>query len=234
MTVLITSAAEPNASTTLASASTVNIGAAGVPYITISGTTTITAFDSVPAGTRRQLRFSGALTLTHNATSLILPFSSKDWVTVAGDLATFISEGSGNWRCVSYVRPGATPHSFPFTVISVDFNSANTDNAITVPLPPGMTRWLPSSLRISGASAINTTATFGVWSGAGATGTNFVASGTAGALSSTSENAAGNYQGCSLLGTSNCWNYTTIYFRVQTAQGSACTANVMFTIAALP
>jgi hypothetical protein len=47
--------------------------------------------------------FSGALILTHNATSLILP-TGANITTAAGDTAVFLSLGSGNWRCVEYMR----------------------------------------------------------------------------------------------------------------------------------
>lgn len=93
---------------TLASASTVNIGAAAGNYLSITGTTTITAFDSVQAGAERVLRFAAALTLTHNATSLILP-TGASITTAAGDIAVVRSEGSGNWRCVGYTRANGTP-----------------------------------------------------------------------------------------------------------------------------
>jgi len=85
----------------LASAGTVAIGAASGHYIQITGTTAITAFDSVTAGTWRILRFAAAATLTHHATSLILP-GGANIVTAAGDTAIVVSEGSGNWRCTAY------------------------------------------------------------------------------------------------------------------------------------
>ena len=87
----------------IASASTTDIGAVLGNYVKVTGTTTITALGTVQAGTRRVVEFTGTLTLTHNATSLILP-SSGNLTTAAGDCATFISEGSGNWRCVNYTR----------------------------------------------------------------------------------------------------------------------------------
>lgn len=93
---------------TIASGSTVAIGAATSNLITISGTTTITAFDSIAAGAERKLTFSGALTLTHNGTSLILP-GAANVTTEAGDTATFVSLGSGNWRCVDYQRASGEP-----------------------------------------------------------------------------------------------------------------------------
>lgn len=89
------------AAASIASAATTNIGAAASSSVTITGTTTITAFDNVADGIKRDVTFSGALTLTHNATSLILP-GGANITTVAGDCATFQSLGSGNWRCINY------------------------------------------------------------------------------------------------------------------------------------
>ena len=71
-------------------------------FIHITGTTTITSFATATAGIRRRLVFDGALTLTHNATSLILP-GGANITTAANDCAEMVSEGSGNWRCISYV-----------------------------------------------------------------------------------------------------------------------------------
>lgn len=92
----------------IASATTTDIGAATGNYVVVTGTTTITGLGTVQAGTRRVVEFSGALTLTHNATSLILP-GGANITTAAGDCATFVSEGSGNWRCVSYVAATGMP-----------------------------------------------------------------------------------------------------------------------------
>jgi hypothetical protein len=90
-----------NKGTDIASAAAINLGAATGDYVVITGTTTITSFGTANAGTERTLVFSGVLTLTHNATSLILP-GGADIVTDVGDIATFRSEGSGNWRCTGY------------------------------------------------------------------------------------------------------------------------------------
>jgi hypothetical protein len=95
-------------SDTLASAATTDIGAQAETYLAISGTTTITALGTVRAGTIRVLKFNGALTLTHNATSLILP-GAANITTAAGDTAGMVSEGSGNWRCLAYQRAAAVP-----------------------------------------------------------------------------------------------------------------------------
>lgn len=105
----------------IASAGTTDIGAATGNFVHITGTTTITALGTVQAGTRRVLKFDGALTLTHNATSLILP-GGANITTAAGDTAIFVSEGSGNWRCVSYSKASGAAIS---SIFSSSFVSAN-------------------------------------------------------------------------------------------------------------
>jgi hypothetical protein len=87
----------------VASATTTDIGAATSQYVRITGTTTIAGLGTAAAGVVRDILFDGALTLTHNATSLILP-GGANITTAAGDAALFRSEGSGNWRCMRYSR----------------------------------------------------------------------------------------------------------------------------------
>lgn len=88
---------------TVSSAATTDIGAAAGNAVRITGTTTITAFGTAQSGARRHVTFSGALTLTHNAASLILPGGANIY-TAAGDTAEFESLGAGNWRCMEYNR----------------------------------------------------------------------------------------------------------------------------------
>ncbi|HEX3065419.1 MAG TPA: hypothetical protein VHQ39_08045 [Dongiaceae bacterium] len=120
---------------TLASASTVNIGAAGGRSINITGTTGITAFDTVQAGTIRKLRFAGALTWTHNSTSMILP-GAANITTAAGDTAEVLSLGSGNWKCFDYTKAdgtsvvGATGKA-PITTKTADYTLVAADNGGT-------------------------------------------------------------------------------------------------------
>jgi len=85
----------------VASAATTAIGGAASANILITGTTAITAFDTVAAGVVRHVRFAGALTLTYNATSMILP-GSANITTAANDCAEFESLGGGNWICRAY------------------------------------------------------------------------------------------------------------------------------------
>jgi hypothetical protein len=89
--------------TDIASATTTDIGAALGNYVQITGTTTITSLGTAAAGVWRNVTFTGILTLTHNGTSLILQTGSSI-TTAAGDTALFVSEGSGNWRCLFYSR----------------------------------------------------------------------------------------------------------------------------------
>ena len=69
----------------IASATTCDLGTKDATFLTVSGTITITGFGTVSAGIYKFVKFSGVLTLTHNA-------------TVAGDCGLYKSEGSGNWR----------------------------------------------------------------------------------------------------------------------------------------
>jgi hypothetical protein len=87
----------------IASASTIDLGATTGNIVDVTGTTTITSLGTVAAGTTRMVRFTGILTLTHNATSLILP-TAANITTAAGDVAMFSSLGSGNWHCAAYLR----------------------------------------------------------------------------------------------------------------------------------
>lgn len=88
---------------TIASATTTDLSTVNDGDIAVTGTTTITGFGTLTAGIKKVLTFSGALTLTYNATSLILP-GAANITTAAGDVAIMRSLGSGNWKCISYQR----------------------------------------------------------------------------------------------------------------------------------
>lgn len=92
----------------IASAATMNIGAATTNYLRVSGTATVTSLGTIASGVARWLVFSGALTLTHNNTSLFLPNGGNNILTVPSDTALFISNGSGNWKCLCYIRADGT------------------------------------------------------------------------------------------------------------------------------
>jgi hypothetical protein len=102
----------------IASASTTDLSAATGDYVDVTGTTTITALGTAANGVEKCVTFTGILTLTHNATSLILP-GGANITTAAGDSAVFKSRGSGNWQCITYSKASGqavvAPASNPFS-----------------------------------------------------------------------------------------------------------------------
>jgi hypothetical protein len=98
----------------VASASTCDLGAVDATVLTITGTTGITSFGTVSAGVWKIIVFSGVLTLTHNATSLILP-GAANLTTAAGDAGLAVSLGSGNWRVALFSRANGLTTSPTFT-----------------------------------------------------------------------------------------------------------------------
>lgn len=85
----------------LASASP-DLGLVPSHAVNITGTTAITSFGPTASTTTPVylVKFAGVLTLTHNATSLIIP-GGANYVTSAGDelLAEYL--GGGNWRIIA-------------------------------------------------------------------------------------------------------------------------------------
>jgi hypothetical protein len=91
----------------IASAGTISVGEGG--YFHITGTTTITDIDfgTTKAGRTVNFVFDGALLLTHNATTLILP-TGANITTAAGDTCMVVSEGGDNVRVIDYQRKDGT------------------------------------------------------------------------------------------------------------------------------
>lgn len=85
----------------VASAATTDIGAVAGLFLTVTGVVTITALGSVSAGVWKVLTFAGALTLTHNGTSLICP-GAVNLVTTVNDCVMAQSLGAGNWKIYPY------------------------------------------------------------------------------------------------------------------------------------
>lgn len=96
--------------TTLASAATTDLGTIPSRNISITGTTSITAFGSTAqtAFPLYFLTFAGAITLTNNATSLILP-GGADILAQSGDTAVALYLGAGNWRVITFTPTATTP-----------------------------------------------------------------------------------------------------------------------------
>lgn len=91
-------------------------------YFDVTGTTTVTSFNSVGVGSVVMLHFDDALTLTHNATDLILP-GGNNILTAAGDEALFVEYASGDYRCISYTRAS---HSSVRVNVANGVGSTNT------------------------------------------------------------------------------------------------------------
>lgn len=87
----------------VASSGTCDIGGANSPFVRITGTTTITSFGTNFNGPRF-VRFAGALTLTQNASTLILP-GGVSITTVAGDTCVVTPLAAG-WVVSQYERGG--------------------------------------------------------------------------------------------------------------------------------
>tara|TARA_Y100000310_G_scaffold94408_1_gene92037 strand:+ start:718 stop:1563 length:846 start_codon:yes stop_codon:yes gene_type:complete len=71
-------------------------------YFDVTGTTSITSIATQGIGSMIRVHFDGALTLTHNASDLILP-GGVNITTAAGDEALFIEYATGDWRCLTYL-----------------------------------------------------------------------------------------------------------------------------------
>lgn len=125
--------------TNIASATNIDIGAATGNYILVTGTTTIQSLGTIQAGTQRTVTFTGALTLTYNGTSLILP-TSGNITTAAGDSADFISLGSGNWRCTNYQTSAAVP-------LAAVQSDQETATSVARFVSPGTQQYHPSTVK---------------------------------------------------------------------------------------
>ena len=127
-------------------------------YFHITGTTGLAAsnFGTVDAGIERTIVFDGALLLTHNGTSFILP-GAANITTAAGDVAVFRSEGSGNWKCVSYQYASlastvyVTHRQFPEPSLR---NTATSPAAVVMFAAPGRIRLV--ALCVSNSAPSNT------------------------------------------------------------------------------
>lgn len=131
----------------LASSGTTDLGTYPSICVTITGTTTITSFGSTAKqGTLRFIKFSGALTLTHNATSLIIP-GGANILTANGDCATVRHEGSGNWRVLVYQKADGTAvvaTTVPSAASQAQMEAASATNVYGT---PGRQHFHPAHLK---------------------------------------------------------------------------------------
>ncbi len=119
----------------IAAAASTNIAGATGGLVHVTGDASITALGTAAAGVRRVVVFDGAATLTHNGTSLILP-NGDDVTATAGDVAEFVSEGSGNWRLVGYQSGTLALYQdvvFPADALSPEvYQAGNDGNDLTI------------------------------------------------------------------------------------------------------
>ena len=150
----------------IASAAALALGTDG-NYFHVTGTTTITSLTTWNAGRHCVLIFDGALTFTHNATTLILP-GLVNILTVAGDRAIMYTEGSGNWRCISYTRAnarrewvrGADIASAGTTAIGTDGNFFDITGTTTITAFSGLVNGLVFGTRFAGILVLTHAAGF--------------------------------------------------------------------------
>ncbi len=133
---LIGGAGGEDTNTSIAAASTVDIGSTSARAITITvGTGPITAWGTASAGAHRDITFATSVALTYNSVSAIL-VGGGNITTQAGDTCRMESLGSGNWRMLSYQRAngqalgtGASSQTLSLTDHAAGI--AITNNALT-------------------------------------------------------------------------------------------------------
>lgn len=218
---------------TLASAATTDLGSVKFSRLAVTGTTTITSFGS-GANLMRIVRFSGALTLTHNAASLVL-LGGASRSTAAGDVGIYASDGSGNWRELVYSKASGAPVLTPLATQQV--LTSGTNATYTTPAGARQLRirmvggggggggsgagdggnggngadTIFNNVHAKGGSGATGTANFGGTGGSGGTGTaNLRVPGQQGGFAAppaSGFNAVGGSGGVSLLGPSGVGQY---------------------------
>lgn len=132
---------------TVVSASTADLWSVRQAYVSVTGTTGITALANASAvpGTIKVVRFTGALTLTHNGTSLILP-TAANITTAAGDSAIVLALTATNVAVVGYTRADGTALG-----AGANFQGAVSLNSTIAPtaLAADTNDWAPTSLATS-------------------------------------------------------------------------------------
>ncbi|HEV2155420.1 hypothetical protein [Bradyrhizobium sp.] len=181
--------------------------------------------------------FGGLATAKETAATVL---SNKTINTANGTSFKINSKTVSDMVGAGPVVPAADVMGLYMTKLTgVNFNAANSDNAMAIALPAGFTRFIPFRVQIDHASQTLTTSTWGLFTAAGGAGTalfatqaNTVASAAdATANNACSVNASVSNVACvaSALPTAN-----TVYFRVGTAQGAPATADVTLIYFVLP
>ncbi len=136
---------------TIASAASIDIGAAASNTVLVSGTASITSLGTIAAGAIRYLRATGAFTLTHNATSLIL--QGANITAAVGDVFRFESLGAGNWRLTGF-QPGSAPATYQpldATLTSIASRGTAADKMLYT---TGVDTWAEAAITSAGRSLV--------------------------------------------------------------------------------
>jgi len=133
----------------VASSGTCDIGASNSPFARITGTTTITSFGTNYNGPRF-LRFIDTPTLTHNASTLILP-TGANIIAAAGDTCIAIPKATSTnpdgWVVAAYQRATGGPLLTYVTPAQLQgqtytaFTTAGTATAFTLTPTPAITAY---------------------------------------------------------------------------------------------
>lgn len=182
---------------------------------TTSGTAVITA--QAVAGTP-------TVTLgTSSGTPAVTASAPLSISSTTGNIS-LTSVGSGQAALASYVG------FIRIALTGVNFNSANTDNPVTITLPTGISRYTVQAVKLSNASASISTATIGVFTATGGGGQTIAAT-QAVTVTATATDTVNNAQTLTITNSANeAYNDTTLQVRIGNAQGSAATADVILTI----
>ncbi len=185
-------------SASIASAATVNLGSSPQTNLTVTGTTGITAFSGLAAGQTKLLTFAAALTVTYNATSLIIT-GGGSYTTAANDQAIVTCISGGNYRLMIIPASGR----------SVTGSATVISNY--------MTGFIPSGQSFSS----NVSASMAISSGQAADSTNaLMLPGGGFSWDITNGNAANGYQGGTTLP-----NSSTLHFYIITTSGGGSPAS---------
>lgn len=111
---------------TVSAAATTNLASTTTEAIDVVGSATISSFGSAaPVGAIKFVRFQAATTITHNATSLIIPGGASLSLS-ANDAIIVRHEGTGNWRVISCMQAAGRPlNSAVADTLSKGFSAAS-------------------------------------------------------------------------------------------------------------
>lgn len=145
---------------------------------------------------------------------------------LCNDAVIGVASGPGQTGLSPGQPIGGGMNSAKYSLRAVDFNSAATDHPITISLPTGAKNYTIESISITNANHTLVTATLGVFSAAGGTGTTMAAD-QAITVTNGTANTALNFQSLTLSPAATiAFNFTQLFVRIGTAEGAAATADV--------